>query len=218
MIGPILLRGDIPALNARLQADPTLADQAVAQGDHPTHRVHPIHLVCDGVFEKKISEKTALEMVRLLAEAGSDLNDQNSGSTTADTPLITAASLYCDDIALYLIDRGVDVSFRGTHRGTALHWAAWTGSAKVVKRLLAEEVAIDDQGDEFRSTPLLWAINGWLHANPANRREQPAVMELLLKAGANPNVIDGSGRKALGILDGKEQSGLVALLRKFGAE
>lgn len=216
MIGKIIFQGDIAALTDQLAAKPELANRAIRQGENSPHQVHPIHLVCDAVFEKKIEEKTGLEMVRQLVAAGSDVNGRNTETTSLDSPLITAGSLYCDTIAVYLIDQGADPTPRGTHNGTALHWASWTGSVRVVERLLKEEVAINDQGDEFRSTPLLWAINGWLNPNPGNHRDQPKVIALLLEAGANPNLVDGSGRRALDILATEKQSDLVALLKGYG--
>lgn len=212
----IIREGDVDGLRVQLAARPELANIALPQGKDSPYRVHPIHLICDGVFEKHFREEQALEMTRVLIAAGSDVNGKQSTTTSVDTPLITAASLYCESIAVYLLDQGADPSPRGTHQGTALHWAGWTGSAKVVQRLLEEGVALDDQGDELHATPLLWAINGLLHQNPANHRQQPEAIALLLKAGADPNLKDSSGRQALDILLDNGKSELAALVEANG--
>lgn len=218
MIGKAIFQGDITLLKEQLKVMPELANQAIAQGEKSAYRVHPIHRVCDAVFEKKITETTALEMVRLLVTQGADVNGKKSDTTSMDSPLITASSLYCDTIAIYLIEQGADPSPRGTHGGTALHWASWTGSAEVVARLLEGEVAIDDQGDEFQSTPILWAINGWLNTKKRNHRAYPEVVAQLLEAGADPNAVNGDGKRALELISSSDDPALFALLNDKSRE
>ncbi len=217
MLRNTILQGEIAQLKTQLAAAPELANQLISQQTGGSTRVHPIHWVCDVVFEKKMAESTALEMVKALVAAGTDINGNIPGSTSRDTPLITASSLYCDAIALYLLDQGADPKTRGTHRATVLHWASWTGSAAVVERLLQEDVDLDDQEDEFQSTPLLWAINGWLNPKPQNKRAQPKVMELLLAAGADPKLKDGDGQRAIDILQERGETELVQLLERYNS-
>jgi ankyrin repeat protein len=216
MLRKTILQGDIAKLKYQLASAPELTNQLIVQQAGKPYRVHPVHWICDVVFENKVTEEKGLEMVRILLDAGTS-TEIIPGATSADTPLITASSLYCDSIAIYLIERGADLKPRGTHQATALHWASWTGAERVVERLLREEVAIDDQKDEFRSTPLLWAINGWLNPSPRNKRGQPKVIELLLAAGADPHRKDGDGRRALDILQDRQEAELIALLKEQGA-
>lgn len=215
MLRETILQGDTAKLKKQLTGSPELANQLITQRSGDPHRVSPIHWACDVVFEKKSEETTALKMVRMLVDAGADINGKIPDNTSNDTPLITASSLYCDTIAIYLLDQGADPKPRGTHQATALHWASWTGSAKVVERLLREEVDLDDQGDEFHSTPLLWAINGWLNPNSRNKRDQPKVMELLLAAGADPNLKNGDGQRAIDILQQRGESELINLVERY---
>lgn len=213
MIRETILQGDTDLLEQQLTASPDLANQLIIQQTGKAYRVHPIHWICDVVFEKKIPEATALKMVRLLVAAGTDVNGNIPGSTSKDTPLITSVSLYCDTIATYLLDHGADTTPRGTHGGTALHWAAWVGSAIVVERLLREAVILDDQGDEFHSTPILWAVNGWLNPNPRNKRKQPEAVKLLLAAGADPNCKNEAGQRAIDILQEHGEKEMLAILQ-----
>ena len=183
MLARMIAAGDVGPMSAVLYQRKELANELIAFGPKGEHRVPPLHFVCDCVFEGVLKEWMALDVVKLLVEQGADLNG-NDKATTKDTPLIAACSLYCESIALYLIDQGAETARRGTHGGTCLHWAAWTGSDKIVKRLIEKKMPLNDQGDDFKSTPLLWAINGWHHDNPRNHR----------KPGGSHPIIAGSRR------------------------
>ncbi len=71
---------------------------------------------------------------------------------------------------------------------TALHWAALKGMESVVRRLLALGADIDGVEDRFGATPIGWANEG----------RQPAMVDLLVDAGAH---VDLSRAAALGRLD-----------------
>lgn len=87
---------------------------------------------------------------------------------------------------LLMLEAGLPASARGQHRGTPLHWAAWHGNLDMVRALLRSNPPLEDDANDFRATPLGWAIhgseNGW-HRQSGN---YPAVVEALLKAGAKP--------------------------------
>ena len=86
-----------------------------------------------------------------------------------------------------MLDLGFDPRTRGNDSGTALHCAAWAGSAETVATILRhrdarELVAIKDA--HYGATPLGWCCHGSLYGNTA--RDHAAVARLLLDAGARP--------------------------------
>ena len=114
-------QGDIGALLVIIEKTPQAVHQDILFGPNNEHRVHPINFICDCVFENKISESAGLEMVHTLIRHGS--SKDGTIRVGRDTPLIAASSLYCDKIALFLIDIGADLHHKGTYGGTCLHWA-----------------------------------------------------------------------------------------------
>jgi ankyrin repeat protein len=86
-----------------------------------------------------------------------------------------------------MLDLGFNPRTPGHDSGTALHLAAWDGSAETVAALLrhpeaAELVSIRDA--HHGGTPLGWCCHGSLHGNPSH--DHAAVAQLLLEAGAKP--------------------------------
>ena len=86
-----------------------------------------------------------------------------------------------------MLDLGFDPRATGHDAGTALHLAAWEGSAASVAALLRhpdarELVSIRDA--HYTATPLGWCCHGSLHGNPEH--DHAAVARLLLDAGARP--------------------------------
>ncbi len=83
-----------------------------------------------------------------------------------------------------MLEAGIPVTAKGQHGGTALHWAAWHGNVEMAKLLLARQAPLEDANNDFRATPLGWAIhgsqNGW-HRETGN---YPLVVQTLLAAGA----------------------------------
>jgi ankyrin repeat protein len=75
---------------------------------------------------------------------------------------------------------------RGQHGGTALHWAAWRGNPKLVQLLLQAGLTseLETRDKDHDATPLGWAIhaseNGW----DIKTGDYPAVVKILLAAGA----------------------------------
>ena len=205
----LIENGDVAALRERLEQRPAAANTVIHFGSSAEHAVAPIHYVCDCVFEDKLSEEEGLELVETLVEYGA--YTRGTYGTSYDTPLIAAISLLCEDIAAFLLDNGADANARGTHRGTPLHWAAWTGGDHITARLLEEGVDVDDREDEFGATPLIWAVNG---AHNTRLRGQVAVVEQLLAAGANPRTRDTEGNRAVDLVDRDQFPELYELLRK----
>lgn len=213
MIKSAIENGDIAELKSLLKEQPAQANRGISFGSFNKHKLHPLNFICDRVFENKIDENTALQMVEVFLNEGAAINGNN---LTKDTPLIAASSLYCKEIAVFLIDQGADIHHKGTHGGTALHWASWTGSDKIVQRLLKEKVDLEDADNEFKCTPLLWAIHGMKTNHERNHRNQVGVVEHLLQAGADPNAKFQSGKKATEVLHAEKDEKVIALLIQYG--
>jgi ankyrin repeat protein len=86
-----------------------------------------------------------------------------------------------------MLKLGFDPRATGHESGTALHLAAWEGSAAVVRQLLSHPAArelVEIKDAHYNATPLGWCCHGSLHGNPAHEHAQCA--QLLLDAGARP--------------------------------
>lgn len=68
--------------------------------------------------------------------------------------------------------------------GTALHWAAWQGQVELARLLLAAGAPVNARDSRYGSSPLAWAAHGSLHCDRANDTDYPAMVHLLLDAGA----------------------------------
>jgi ankyrin repeat protein len=106
--------------------------------------------------------------------------------TPGDHRAITDAAWNGDARAVALMmDLGFDPRTPGHDAGTALHCAAWEGSADTVAVLLRHRdaralVAIRDA--HYDATPLGWCCHGSLHGNTSH--DHAGVARLLLEAGA----------------------------------
>jgi len=173
---------DPHALAQLLSEQPLLSNTPIAFGPANQQRCLPLHYVCDAVFEGSISATAGLELAECLIKYGALVN--GDPEVQLDTPLISAASLYCEDIGLALLGHGAVVHPRGTHGGTAVHWAAWTGSAKLLDAMLQLDPPLEDQSNKFKATPLEWAIDGATTGKSRNHRQQDLCIRLLRRAGA----------------------------------
>jgi ankyrin repeat protein len=86
-----------------------------------------------------------------------------------------------------MLDLGFDPRATGHDSGTALHCAAWEGSAETVATLLRHPdaralVAIRDAN--YGATPLGWCCHGSVHGN--TEHDHVGVAKLLLEAGGEP--------------------------------
>ena len=99
---------------------------------------------------------------------------------------ITDAAWEGDEKAVTLmLELGLDPRTPGHDSGTALHCAAWQGSAPTVRALLRHPDAASLLGirdAHYGATPLGWCCHGSLHGDTAH--DHAAVARLLLEAGA----------------------------------
>ena len=196
-------------LRTTLIQNPALANEPIPLPDNPA-KAHPLHRICDGVFEGIYSDKKAAGMARIFLESGAHV-DGNITATLKDTPLVAAASLHADEVALLYIEHGANILHAGCHGGTALHWAAWCGRDRLVKRLIEKNAPINIRCVDFKGTPLLWAVHGYKFGGKENRHNQLSCVRMLLQAGADKNIPNGEGTHAIEFL-GEEDADMKQLL------
>ena len=172
---------DPSGLSRLLAQQPHLTNAPVIEGDHAPH---PIHAICDRVFDGRLSEGQGLAFANALISAGADLDAVHPGN--GDTLVISAISLSCPAIAHRLLDKGANPDPRGVFGATALHWAAIMGLPDLVKRLIDHGVYIFLRDTQYHGTPLGWAVQGRLDPPPGARGGQVACATLLVAAGLQP--------------------------------
>lgn len=190
---------DLGRIRTALAANPALANRGIPFDDQNTAEAHPLHRICDGVFEKRYSDEAAAGMAEIFLAFGADVNG-GPLVPKRDTPLIAAASLHADGCALLYIAKGADIHHRGTFGGTALHWAAWCGREKVVSRLVEEGAKVNQKCIDNEATPLFWAMHGYRHGGEKNRCRQVECVRLLLAAGADKDIPNGEGTTVFDLL------------------
>lgn len=172
---------------------------------------HPLHRVCDDVFDGTYTDEHGVEIAKKLLKAGTNV-DGYALEFKKDTPLIAACSLNADKLALLYLQHGANIHHAGTHGGTALHWAAWTGREKLVDALIRAGADVHKRCIDFDSTPLLWAVHGYKFEGGRNRHNQLECVRLLVAAGAERNTANKEGTHAVDFLDAQD-SALREILR-----
>mgnify|MGYP003577769823 CR=1 FL=1 len=201
---------DYDGLRQVLSNNPNLANEGIPYDDINVTTAHPLHRICDGVFSKKYTDEEGVEIARIFLEHGAKVNG-NTLTEKKDTPLIAAASLNADELAIFYIAKGAVINHAGCHGGTALHWAAWCGRDSVVRRLLEEQAEINKRCIDFNATPLFWAVHGLKKGPKNNIHNQLNCVKMLIQSGADKNIPNGEGHTAFDLL-GKDDLELKALL------
>jgi len=104
-------------------------------------------------------------------------------------------------VALLYIDNGADISRTGTHGGTALHWAAWCGRDKLVKRLVNEGTEIDKKCIDFKATPLFWAVHGLKKIARDNPHHHLECVKILIRSGADKYIPNADGKTVFDLIE-----------------
>ncbi|EFC43681.1 predicted protein [Naegleria gruberi] len=93
-----------------------------------------------------------------------------------------------DSVKSYIEDKNLNVNTKDLvgYGQTALHYACWNGSLKLVEYLLSKEASVDALND-YKQTPL----------HEAAFRGHPDIVSLLLKSGADKLCKDHVGETAL---------------------
>ena len=113
--------------------------------------------------------------------------------TSDDQRTISDAAWNGDARAVALMsDLGFDPRTPGQDGGTALHCAAWEGSAETVEVLLRRRDAptlVGIRDPRYGATPLGWCCHGSRYGNTSH--DHAGVAKLLLDAGAQPGTETG---------------------------
>ena len=83
-----------------------------------------------------------------------------------------------------MLSLGWPLGVEGEWGGTVLHWAAWHGRAAIVRQLLDHGAPVNVRDSRFGSSAIAWAAHGSRFAPRANDDDYPAIVHLLLDAGA----------------------------------
>ncbi|XP_072278406.1 palmitoyltransferase ZDHHC13 isoform X2 [Pyxicephalus adspersus] len=86
-----------------------------------------------------------------------------------------------------LVEAGYDVRQPDSENVTLLHWAAINNRLEVIRYFISKGAVVDQLGGTLNSTPLHWAV----------RQGHLQSVILLIKCGADPNLIDGEGYSAI---------------------
>ncbi len=196
----LVVKKDLTELDKALSKEPSLASKGWPADEHNPILAHPLHRICDIVFNGSITDTYAIEVAKVFLNHGADING-NVTEEKKDTPLIAAASLNAEKLGLFYIDRGANIYHAGCHGGTALHWAAWCGKDLLAKRLIKEGAEINKRCIDFKSTPLFWAIHGFVNCGKENRAHYTIIVQALLEAGADKTVPNIDGHKPAELLE-----------------
>ena len=202
-IKELIDKKDYDGLKKALAQNPGLANEGIPYDEKNTTKAHPLHRICDAVFTKKYTDEEAVKIAQLFLEFGANING-NELVEKKDTPLVAAASLNADKVAIFYIESGANINHAGCHGGTALHWAAWCGRDKVVKRLVQEGAEINKKCIDFKATPLFWAVHGLKSGDKNDMNNYVECVRILVQAGADKNIPNVDGNTAFDLLDDED--------------
>lgn len=152
-------------------------------------------------------KKGDLEKVKALIESKPSII--NRMDTTGLTPLHYAAGYGQEDVVLFLLEKGADMKAR-TYNTWCLpmHLAAQDGHFKIVQIFLDRKIPANII-DKFGCTALHWTAGIALPGDG-----QRKTVAILLKAGADRDLVNSSGLTALELAEIRNNDRVVEELRK----
>lgn len=135
-------------------------------------------------FLEAVRKKEGDKVTNALNEPGTTLVNTHD-SSTGQTALHIVTARRDLTWMTFLLAKGANVDARDNRGATALQLAVNLGFPEGVELLVGEKAKIDDPNSEGE-TPLISAVH----------RRNIAIMRMLLKAGADPDRADNSGRSA----------------------
>ncbi|MEP7322624.1 MAG: ankyrin repeat domain-containing protein [Saprospiraceae bacterium] len=199
----LITNKDFNGLRQALSKNPDLANEGLPYDEVNTIKAPPLHRLCDAVFSKTITDEEAVLMAKIFLEHGAFVNGTEL-IEKQDTPLLAASSLNADQVAIFYIENGAIINHPGCFGGTALHWAAWCGSPLLVRKLIQVGAEINKKCIDFKSTPLLWAMDGMKHNDKQNTQDYLECIKILIQAGADKNIPNGEGKSVFELLQDED--------------
>ncbi len=109
------------------------------------------------------------------------------GNFDKDTPLHVACNWDNEKLAIYLINKGADITARNHNGEMPIHVASYNGRKKVLALLIKKGADVNADSKDGTGSPLYAAISG----------NQIDIMKILINAGANVNSQDREGNSLL---------------------
>ena len=203
-------------VRAMLQADETLIEARTSHGEYAEKPPSSFHIYTWTIganlspveVAAQFGQRDTLEVLRALTtprqrlliacklgdgDDAREVLDENPGLLARLEPadhgaLADAAWAGKADAVALMLDMGFDPAAPGQDGGTALHCAAWQGSAACVELILRHPAAralIPRTDPTHNSTPLDWCCHGSTNCGDETA-DYPAVARMLMAAGARP--------------------------------
>ncbi|CAF1364637.1 unnamed protein product, partial [Adineta ricciae] len=186
------IAGSTPLIGATKYNHPECVKRLLA------HHANPNHQNQSGISALMLAaEQGYFDCVKLLVQAGADLELAPSGQLAltmnlcGQTPLFCAAKEGRIDIVKYLLDRGANPRVQNHYGVSALWIPAQKGMLQVVELLL--NAGADTHVAPFGNLADELNITGWTPLYAAMKSRKFDVVKLLLKRGADPNAVTKLG-------------------------
>jgi ankyrin repeat protein len=105
-------------------------------------------------------------------------------SARASRRIISAAMRNNTRAVRMMLSAGWPADVRGEYDQSPLHWASWHGNVEVVRDLLARDAPVEVLEQQYKFTPLGWALHGSEHSWHRETGDYLHTVEALLMAGA----------------------------------
>ena len=191
--------GNYRQLKRLLEEDPHLVNAKDKRGQKPLH----------------YAASNSLQCVELLVESGADLNARDRDGYTAIFRAFTV------EIAKVLVENGAKVNIVGRWNSTPLRCAVRLQNSDVVRYLISQGADINHiEKLDFRKTITQAALSMITYKDRDNEEKKNKalkILEILLEAGADPNIQSVDESTALHEASYKGLTEFVRLLLKYDA-